>query len=284
MTAAFDRRPVTTDTGDPGVGREDVQYRVETVRHWTPVIVELLLRAVDDRIEYRPGQYVLVGDVGYQRPVRSYSLANAPRPDGAVALLVTRVPGGEVSTWLHQLRAGDDLLLSGPYGSFVDDLDQPGPRLYLAGGSGLAPVRALIVAGLVQPTPPPMTLLFSVRTEENLIDHETICRWEREHPAFHYIRTLTRQPGPPPVGHVPDVLPQLVPPLTAHRVFVAGSSGFVTAGARVARRHGADPSLVLTEEFFVEPRSLLYGRRSSSSPSSPDSGPVGEAVEPASHE
>ncbi len=234
--------------------REDVKYRVEAVRHWTPVIAELLLRPVGDRIEYQPGQYVLVGHADYQRQVRSYSLANAPRRDGAVTLLVTRVPGGELSTWLHQLRAGDDLLLSGPYGSFVDNLDKPGPRLYMAGGSGLAPVRALIEAGLANPTPMPMTLLFSVRTEENLIDDKLICRWEREHPAFQYIRTLTRQPGPPPIGHVPDVLSQLVPPLTEHRVFVAGSSGFVTACAYAARQLGADATRLFTEEFFVEPR------------------------------
>jgi len=230
--------------------REDVKYRVETVRPWTPVIVELLLRPGGDRLDYRPGQYVLVGDVGYQRPVRSYSLANAPRPDGAVTLLITCVPGGEMSPWLHELRAGDNLLLSGPFGSFVDNLDQDGPRLYLAGGSGLAPVRALIESGLAQPKPTPMTLLFSVRTENDVIDHELIRRWEREHPAFHYIRTLTRQAGPPPVGHIPDVLAELVPPLTAHRVFVAGGSAFVTACAHAARRHGADPSRVLTEEFW----------------------------------
>lgn len=234
--------------------REDIEYRVETVRRWTPVIVELVLRPTGDAVEYRPGQYVLVGDAEHQRPVRSYSLANAPRPDGSVALLVTLVPDGELSTWLHQRHPGDVLLLSGPYGSFVDDFDQSGPRLYLAGGSGLAPIRALIEDGLAQPSPTPMTLLVSARTDEDLVDHELICRWERQHPAFRYIRTLTRQPGPPPVGHIPDVLRALLPALTEHRVFIAGSSGFVTASADAARRHGADATRVFIEEFFVEPR------------------------------
>lgn len=251
---------------------EEAKYSVGEVRHWTPVIVELVLRPVGDRIDYRPGQYVLVGDVDYQRPVRSYSLANAPRPDGVLALIVTRVPGGELSPWLHRLRAGDELLLSGPYGSFVDDLEQPGPRLYLAGGSGLAPVRALIEAALAEPKPAPMTLLFSVRTNENLIDDELFCRWGREHQAFHYMRTVTRQPGPPPVGHVPDVLPDLMPPLDEHRVFIAGSSGFVTACAHAARRHGADPSRVLTEEFFVEAR--IAGNRQGQCQRMADGAPV----------
>jgi CDP-4-dehydro-6-deoxyglucose reductase, E3 len=234
--------------------RDDVAYTVEAVRQCTPVIVELVLRPCAEGIRYQPGQYVLVGDVSYQRQVRSYSLANAPRPDGVVALLVTQVPGGELSTWLHDLHVGDDLLLSGPYGSFVDDLTQPGPRLYLAGGSGLAPARALIEAGLADSNPVPMTLLFSVRTEADLIDHELICRWAQEHPAFRYVRTLTRQPGPPPVGHVPDVLPELMSRLTEHRVFVAGSSGFVAACAHAARRLGAAAAHPFTEEFFFEPR------------------------------
>jgi len=245
------RGRLTTKQASP---REDVEYIVEAARQWTPVIVELALRPADEAIDYEPGQYVLVGDVGYRRPVRSYSLANAPRHDGVVALLVTRVPGGGLSTWLHELRAGDSLLLSGPYGSFVDDLDQPGPRLYLAGGSGLAPIRALIQAGLAQPNPVPMTLLFSARTDDDLIDHELISRWELEHQAFRYLRTLTRQPGPPPVGHVPAVLPGLVPPLMGHRVFIAGSSGFVATCAQAARRHRASAARLFTEEFFVEPR------------------------------
>lgn len=234
--------------------REDVEYRVQAVRQWTPVIAELVLRPTGDAIDYRPGQYVLVGDVDHQRPVRSYSLANAPRPDGVVVLLVTRVPDGELSTWLHHRRTIDTVLLSGPYGGFVDDLDQPGPRLYLAGGSGFAPVRALIEDGLARSNATPMTLLFSVRTDKDLVDHELMCRWERRHPAFHYLRTLTRQAGPPPVGHISDVLPELVPALIEHRVFIAGSSGFVTAAAHAARRHGADATRLFTEEFFVEPR------------------------------
>jgi CDP-4-dehydro-6-deoxyglucose reductase len=229
--------------------QEDVEYAVQAVRHCTPVIVELVLHPCADGIRYQPGQYVLVGDVDGNRPVRSYSVANAPRAGGMIALLVTRVPGGNLSSWLHQLQAGARLLLSGPYGAFVDDLDERGPRLYLAGGSGLAPVRALIEAGLTLPDPLPMTLIFSARTDADLIDDGMLRRWEREHRTFDYVRTLTRQAGPPPVGHIPEVLLDLVPPLTQHRTFVAGSSEFVAACAHAARHHGADAGQLFTEEF-----------------------------------
>src|SRR5687768_10503234 len=88
-------------------------------------ITELRLRPLGDVAAHRPGQYVLVGppqaasaapaeplvvdlrersgraDVAPPRVLRPYAIANAPRPDRELSLLVTRVPGGDVSTWLH---------------------------------------------------------------------------------------------------------------------------------------------------------------------------------------
>ena len=61
----------------------------------TPAILELLLRPLDGSLEYVPGQYVLLEDRDDTVAPRSYSIANAPRPDGALSLLVTRVPGGQ---------------------------------------------------------------------------------------------------------------------------------------------------------------------------------------------
>lgn len=242
-----------TTAGDPP-SRDDVPFEVVASRHPTPVIAELELSPAGAGIDYRAGQYVLVGDEDYARPVRSYSLANPPRPDGSVTLLVTRVPGGEVSTWLHRVAVGERLLLSGPYGTFVDDVHEPGPRLYLAGGSGLAPVRALIEAALARPAPPPMTLLFSARSSADLIDDERLCGWDRQHERFRYLRTLTRAGGPPPVGHVPDVLAGLLPRLDHYRVYIAGGSGFVASCEAAVRAHGAVAERVFTEEFFLDPR------------------------------
>lgn len=235
--------------------RDDVPFTVVAKRHRSPVIVQLTLRPATEQLDYRPGQYVLLSDVDYERPPRSYSIANAPRRDGSLDILVTLVPGGVTSPWLHHgVSPGDHVLLSGPYGTFIDDLDQRGPRLYLAGGSGLAPVRALAEAALQHPNQSEATLLFSARTVNDLIDDALFRHWTLERPAFRYLRTLTRAPGPSPVGHISDVLPDLLPRLENHRVFISGGSGFVAACDRVVRRQGASPGRVFTEEFFVDPR------------------------------
>ncbi len=64
----------------------------------TATIVELWLRPRGGALEDRPGEYVLLEDRERGVPLRSYSIANAPRPDGLISLLVTRVPDGETST------------------------------------------------------------------------------------------------------------------------------------------------------------------------------------------
>src|SRR5699024_7814621 len=128
-------------------------------------------------------------DTGRAVSMQSYSVANAPRADGTLTFLVTAVPGGPTSTWLTKgAQPGDRVLVSGPYGSFVADPDHDGPTLYLVGGSGLAPAKALVEAAIsrgetADPDPGSRhTLLFSGRTPEHLIDHETFAALTAQQP------------------------------------------------------------------------------------------------------
>jgi hypothetical protein len=111
---------------------------------------------VTGALEHLPGEYVLLEDRERRMPPRSFSIANAPRPDGLISLLVTRVPDGETSTWVHErLRAGEEVGVSGPHRTFVDDPTSTGPALFLAAESGLAPIRSLLEAAVAANTRPP---------------------------------------------------------------------------------------------------------------------------------
>lgn len=234
---------------------EDLEHEVVAITQRTPAIVELVLRPRAEPIEFVPGQYILLGDADYRLPVRSYSVANAPRPSGELSLLVTKVAGGETSGWVHQrLRPGEGVLVSGPYGTFVGNRKSGAPTLYLAGGSGLAPVRALAEAAVEDGRPERVTLFFSARTEADVIDTERFREWERRRPGFCFVRTLTRDAGPPPVGRIPVLLPELFPDLAGYDVYVAGAPGFVDACAEAARACGTRPGHLYTEAFFDEPR------------------------------
>lgn len=239
----------------PAAVVEDAEYVVASIERRTPAIVELVLRPAGEPLGFAPGQYVLLGDLEYGVPPRSYSVANAPRPSGELTLLVTEVSGGETSTWVHRrLRTGERVLASGPYGSFVADPNSDRPTLYLAGGSGLAPVRALAEVAVATDRPEELTLFFSARTEADLIDAERFARWERERRGFRYLRTLTRAHGPPPLGRIPELLPRLFPDLSGHDVFVAGASGLVDACTDAARACGVRPGHLHTEAFYEDPK------------------------------
>ncbi|MGE5137424.1 MAG: FAD-binding oxidoreductase [Gemmatimonadota bacterium] len=235
---------------------EDAEFTVARKYQRTPVIAELLLRPAGPQLHYQPGQYVLLGDPDAEFVARSYSIANAPRRDGQITLLVTRVPGGQVSSWVHDvLSPGDRVLLSGPYGAFTAAPGEPAPVLFLAGGSGLAPMRALAGAALRDRTRSRVVLFFSARTQRDLIDDQRFRNWQLRHPGrFRYLRTLTRADGPPPAGRIPVILDVWLPDLSGWQVYIAGAPGFVTATAAAAQACGARPGRVHTEEFFTEPQ------------------------------
>ena len=231
------------------------RYEVAGIERPTATIAELWLRPLDGTLEYLPVEYVLLEDDRHEMPPRSFSVANAPRADGLISLLVTRVAQGETSLWLHdRLRVGQTVHVSGPYGTFVDDPAVTAPALLLAAGSGLAPIRALIEAALANGVRSGLTLIFSARTEADVIDRERFEHWQALHERFRFIRTLTRGAGPPPRGRIPVLLPTLFADLSDHDVFIAGAPGFVRACAVAADALGARREHVHTEVFFIEPQ------------------------------
>jgi CDP-4-dehydro-6-deoxyglucose reductase len=230
-------------------------YEVVGLEHPTATIAELWLRPLASVLEYLPGEYVLLADDRDEVPPRSFSVANAPRSDGLISLLVTRVSDGETSRWVHdRLRLGQTVSISGPYGTFVDDPAATAPALFLAAGSGLAPIRALVEAALARPSRRELTLVFSARTEADVIDRERLQQRQAEHERFRFIRTLTRGAGPHARGRIPALLPRLYANLSGHDVFVAGAPGFARACAAAAEALGAPREHVHTEVFFVEPQ------------------------------
>ena len=93
---------------------------------------------------FKPGQFV---GVRHSDGVdRSFSIANAPRADGTIDLHIGRVAGGAFTERVFEnLKINDILQVSGPYGSFTYS-SQDRPSIFVAGGTGIAPVSAILEA------------------------------------------------------------------------------------------------------------------------------------------
>jgi ferredoxin-NADP reductase len=112
---------------------------------------------------------------GYQA-TRSYSIASS-EPGGTIVLAVDELPDGEVSPFLvRELRAGDQIEVHGPLGSFF--LWRPGqsqrPVQLIAGGSGVVPLYAMAASHAAASDPVPFRLLYSVRTPEDIYFHHEL--------------------------------------------------------------------------------------------------------------
>jgi CDP-4-dehydro-6-deoxyglucose reductase len=93
-------------------------------------------------MRFVPGQYVDVLTDGVRR---SYSIANAPRADGLLEFFIKRFPGGRLSAyWFERARPNDLVRIEGPFGTFFMRDDQPRDIVFLATGTGIAPVKALL--------------------------------------------------------------------------------------------------------------------------------------------
>ena len=205
---------------------------------------------------HRAGQHVdvrLTAEDGYQAQ-RSYSIASAPE-DGYLTLTVERLEDGEVSPYLVDvLEPGDELELRGPIGGyFVWEVALGGPLLLLAGGSGIAPLRAMLRHRAAADSTVPVRLLYSARTLDEVIYRDELVRIS----AFDEVDvrfTLTREWPEGWRGYRRridrEMLAEVAWPADERPlVYVCGPTAFVEVAASTLVDLGHEPGRIKTERF-----------------------------------
>src|SRR5262245_36024675 len=216
---------------------------VETLR-----VKSLLLHAPEWQ-GHLPGQHVdirLTAEDGYQAQ-RSYSIASPPE-DGLLALTVEKVNDGEVSPYLvEDVRVGDQFELRGPIGGyFVWTVATPGPVWLIAGGSGIAPLMAMLRHRARRKVRNPALLLYSSRSLEDVIYREELDAMARADPNLRVVHTLTRKQPEGWIGYRRRFDRKLLaeasfPPEQRPRIFVCGPASLVEAASTLLVELGHDP-------------------------------------------
>jgi ferredoxin-NADP reductase len=202
--------------------------------------------ALSRRTPHLAGQHYVVrltAPDGYTAS-RSYSLASAPDASGEVELTVERLPGGEVSEFLHDVVVpGDQLEVRGPIGGwFVWRGD--GPALLVGGGSGVVPLMAMLRHARRSGRSDLVRLVVSVRDPDSLYYAD-----ELPGPETTVIYTRAGPPGwPRPPGRLrdEDLAAGMRPDATA---YVCGSSAFADAATAILVNLGLPPDRIRVERF-----------------------------------
>lgn len=195
---------------------------------------------------FRAGQFVMASIPGFLnskgRPVRrAYSVASSPRDleKGFLELTITRVgDGGFFSNRIHECRQGDPVHIDGPYGSFVlreEKEPQPERYLFVASGSGIAPLRGMIRTILLENRKVPVSLYYGYRSSSDFIYERELMDYALAVKDFELVTALSRGNVPsPPVktlgpnirtglaGRITRCLPELVREKDGAEIYICG--------------------------------------------------------------
>lgn len=159
----------------------------------------------DALCQFMPGQYleILPPDAGWL--ARAYSIGNAPRDDGSVELQVRHVSGGRLTEWLFDsLREGDIVRARGPQGHFTMRSAPETPLIFIAGGTGFAPIKAMIEQKLAMGPTADLQLIWGAGVREDLYEMDILAAWAKRGAKVHC--TLAVDHGPLPRDLPPGVL------------------------------------------------------------------------------
>ncbi|MGW1722629.1 globin domain-containing protein [Streptomyces sp. NPDC002306] len=216
----------------------------------TPDVAVVTVRP-DQPYPFLAGQYTSVETPWWPRVWRHYSFASAPRSDGLLTFHVKAVPAGWVSNALvHRARPGDVIRLGPPTGSMTVDHTSGSGLLCLGGGTGIAPIKALVEDVAEHGERRPVEVFYGARTGDDLYDIDTMLRLQQSHPWLSVRAVVDQQ------AHVqlPDAI-RAYGPWNEYDAYLSGPPGMIRSGVDALRdigiptnriRHDAVEELVVT--------------------------------------
>ncbi|MEV0175114.1 globin domain-containing protein [Streptomyces sp. NPDC050803] len=215
--------------------RAPAWWYAEVVAHdlRTPDVAVLTVRP-DQPYPFLAGQYTSLETPWWPRIWRHYSFASAPRSDGLLSFHVKAVPAGWVSNALvHRARPGDIIRLGPSAGSMTVDHTTDRGLLCLGGGTGIAPIKALVEDVVEHGERRPVEVFYGARSDHDLYDIDTMLRLQQSHPWLE-VRPVVDRHG---LVQLPDAIRRFGP-WYEYDAYVSGPPGMIRSGVDVLRDIG----------------------------------------------
>jgi NAD(P)H-flavin reductase/hemoglobin-like flavoprotein len=207
----------------------------------TPTLAALTVRT-DRPFPYLAGQHVSIQSARWHRVWRPFSVANAPRPDGTLSFHIRAIPGGWVSNALvHHSRVGDLVNLGPPQGTMTLAGGSGNDLFCVAGGTGLAPIKALIEQAIRDSTPTrrrKIRLFLGARRQSEFYDLPDLWKLETAYPWLRITPVVSDESGYSGIrGLVPDVIARHMPQ-PGDDVYISGPSRMVQKSVQALSVNG----------------------------------------------
>jgi CDP-4-dehydro-6-deoxyglucose reductase len=227
--------------------------RVTRIEKLTDDVIALSLKLPQDhQLKYLAGQYIDILLSGGKR--RSYSLAHAPGTSDELELHVGYVEGGLfTSRVFNEMKERELLRFNGPLGSFFVRGEIQEPIILVAGGTGYAPIQAMIEQWIADNDTREVHFYMGVRSRRELYMHQKCLDWEKEHSRFHYIPVLS-EPTPEDAwdgatGWIQDQILKDFDKLEGYQLYTAGPPVMVHALKKTLVKAGLRPHRMFYDSF-----------------------------------
>ncbi|MBN2552783.1 MAG: 2Fe-2S iron-sulfur cluster binding domain-containing protein [Spirochaetales bacterium] len=237
---------------------KEYRTRVERIRDLTYDIKEVTLKLIEPaEIKFRAGQYIQFQTPEYELSsesvYRAYSCSSVPSRKDIVELEIRLVPNGICTTYVFQyMKEGDEVTINGPYGEFfLRDTDAE--IVFIAGGSGMAPIKSMLLDMAEKGIDRKATYFFGARTTRDLFLLDEMRDLEQRLPRFTFVPALSA-PGEGEnwsgeKGLITEVLDRHLKDGNNLEAYLCGSPGMIDASVMVLAKKGLPEEHIFYDKF-----------------------------------
>jgi CDP-4-dehydro-6-deoxyglucose reductase len=246
---------VIANVGDVEI--KTLPCRIAKLTRLAPDVMQVLLRlpAVEP-LTFKAGQYLDVLLEGGRR--RSFSIASPPHDSGLIELHVRRVPGGGFTEAVfEQLREGSLLKIEGPIGQFIYR-EAEAPALMIAGGTGFAPIKAMLRQVLERGPARDIHFYWGARQAADLYEEALVIDWARQFPRLRFTAVLSEATATDAAHRRPGWVHEAViadhPSMSSFDVYAAGPPAMIEAIRATFPVRGVSEDRLHFDSFDYAPR------------------------------
>ncbi|MFA6626621.1 MAG: FAD-binding oxidoreductase [Candidatus Cloacimonadaceae bacterium] len=231
---------------------------VEEIIDYTYDIKGITFKLIEGQsIDFKAGQYVQLESQPYEKikdkVIRAYSISSKPELKDRIQLIIRQVPDGICTTWVHKhVKVGDKVNFTGPYGDFYLR-DTEADILFVAGGSGKAPIKSILEHLKEVGTERRMTYFFGARTRKDLYLSEEMQAFEKVFTQFEYVPVLshpeTEDNWTGKTGFVMPYFKDAIRDPKNTEAYLCGSPGMISAVTKSLKEYGIDEDKIYYDSF-----------------------------------
>lgn len=204
-----------------------------------------------EKFDFKAGQYIIIKHQKDGKPlIRQYSIASSPSEKGYIEIVLNKVPDGYFSTYMHDIiKVGDELEIKGPMGIFILKEPIENDLVFIATGTGVGPLRAMIKKAFELKTNKKVWLFFGERTEEDILYRKEFEELEKKHKNFRFIPTLSRQEWKGEKGYVQEAVRKYIKNTKNKEAYICGLIKMVDETRNLLKGIGFDPKNIHFEKY-----------------------------------